>query len=250
MRERRRIGQRARERGVKRGANGGGGPTASEDAIATVMQSRGLSSIVTQWVEEPSGGRDRGPVALLRAWVEVLLRPHQFFRAGVAPGDQGPGLVFVATVVLIEEGTRLALVEDAAPVVAGRPLASRVLVLALVVVLVAPLVLHLIAAIQTLLLIPFVSDRAGISETVQAIAYATAPCVLAGVPISALRVTCGAYGAVLLAIGISRVHGTSLARAATVSAIPSALVFGYGFRGFAAAAALFGTDVSLVGTVL
>ena len=49
---------------------------------------------MTTWVENPTGGRDRGPRNLVRAWIEVLVRPQQFFRNGVAPGDQAPGLVF------------------------------------------------------------------------------------------------------------------------------------------------------------
>ncbi|PSQ39591.1 hypothetical protein BRD13_02695, partial [Halobacteriales archaeon SW_5_70_135] len=64
---------------------------------------------MTQWVEEPSGGRDRGPVALVRAWAEVLARPFRFFETGVAPDDQAPGLVFAAAVVLVEELVRLAV---------------------------------------------------------------------------------------------------------------------------------------------
>jgi hypothetical protein len=210
------------------------------------MRSRFSSPNVTQWVEEPAGGRDRGLAALGRAWLEVLVRPRRFFRAGVAPGDQAPGLVFAVGVVCVEEATRLALVPGT-PVVAGRPLSTRALVLALAVVLVAPLVLHLVAAIQTLLLIPFVSDRAGISETVQVIAYASAPCVLAGVPIPALRVLCGLYGATLLVVGLAVVHEISLPRAALLGALPAALVFGYGFRGFAAAAELLdGADILTV----
>jgi hypothetical protein len=76
-----------------------------------------------------------------------------------------------------------------------------------------------------------VKERGGVSETVQTIAYATAPCVFAGVPIPGLRVVCALYGAGLLAIGISEIHRTSLLRAAVVSAIPSLFVFGYGFGG-------------------
>jgi hypothetical protein len=204
------------------------------------MRTRALLPDVTQWVEEPAGGRDRGPAGLARAWVEVLVRPRRFFETGVAPGDQAPGLVFAAGVVLIEEGTRIALVPRAVPTVAGQPLVSRALALALAVVLIAPLVLHLVAAIQTLLLVPFVADRAGISETVQVIAYASAPCVLAGFPIPALRLACCLYGAVLLAVGLAVVHDTSLPRAAVLGALPAAIVFGYGFRGFAAVAALIG----------
>ena len=201
---------------------------------------------MTQWVEEPTGGRDRGPVALAQAWVEVLVRPRRFFRTGVAPGDQAPGLVFAASVVLVEEGTRLALVSPA-PVVAAWPVASRVLVLALAVVLVAPLCLHLVAAIQTLFLRAIVPDRAGISETVQVLAYASAPCVFSGLTIPAVRVVCGVYGTALLVIGLAVVHGTSLARATVAGAVPAALVFGYGFRGFAAATTLLGDASALVG---
>jgi hypothetical protein len=201
------------------------------------MRSCGLSSSVTQWVEEPAGGRDRGPLALGRAWKEVLSRPRRFLPTGIGPGDQAPGLVFAAGVVLIEEAIRLTLVPGT-PVVAGRPLASRVLLLALAVVLVAPVVLHLVAASQTLLLMPLVADRAGISETVQVIAYASAPCVLAGLPVPAIRLFCGLYGAVLLVVGLAVVHGTGIGRATIAGALPAALVFGYGFRGFAAAAEL------------
>jgi hypothetical protein len=214
------------------------------------MRIRALLPDVTQWVEEPAGGRDRGPAGLARAWVEVLVRPRRFFESGVAPGDQAPGLVFAAGVVLIEEAIRLSVVPGASPTVAGQPLVARALVLALAVVLIAPLTLHLIAAIQTLLLIPFVADRAGISETVQVIAYASAPCVLAGFPIPLLRLACGLYGAALLAIGLAVVHDASLPRAAVLGAIPAALVFGYGFRGFRAAAELLGgagTPTALIG---
>lgn len=193
---------------------------------------------MTQWVENPTGGRDRGPVAVVRAWVEVLVRPRRFFRTGVAPGDQAPGLVFAAAVVLVEEVTRLVFVRDAYPVVAGQPLASRALGLAMAVVLVAPAALHLTTALQTVILVPFVDDRAGVSETVQVIAYATAPCVFAGPPVPALRLVCAAYGTVLLAVGIDELHGVGFPRVLPLVAVPAAVVFGYGFRGFLAAEAV------------
>lgn len=177
-------------------------------------------------------------MALARAWLEVLVRPRRFFRAGVAPGDQAPGLAFVMTVVAIEEATRFALVPGAYPVVAGQRFASGVLALVVIVGLVAPLALHLTAAIQTLVLIPLADDRAGVSETVQVIAYASAPCVLAGLPIPVLRLACTLYGTALLVVGTAEVHDTDLGRAAIVAALPGVLVFGYAFRGFAAAEAL------------
>ena len=195
---------------------------------------------MTTWIEEPRGGRDRGPRALARAWVEVLLRPHRFFRAGVAPGDQAPGLTFAMTVVLVEEASRLALSPGAIPAVAGGRLLSAVLVVAVAVLVVTPAALHLLAAVQTLPLLVLAHDRAGVSETVQVLAYASAPCVLAGVPLPGVRVAATAYGTVLLAIGLGTVHGLGRRRAALAAAVPAALLFGYGFRGFDALATLLG----------
>src|SRR6056297_2097526 len=107
---------------------------------------------MTQWVENPTGGRNRGPAALARAWVEVLVNPRRFFERGIAPGDQAPGLVFAVAVVLAEEATRFALVPGAAPTFGGRPALSAAFGLALAALFVAPAVLHLTAALQTVLL--------------------------------------------------------------------------------------------------
>ncbi|MFB6142555.1 MAG: YIP1 family protein [Halorientalis sp.] len=190
---------------------------------------------MTKWVENPTGGRERGPVAIARAWTEVMVRPRRFFRTGVAPGDQAPGLVFAGLVVLVSEATRMALVADAYPVLPGQPIASRALLLALAVVVVTPAALHLTTALQTLILRPFVADRGGVSETVQVFAYATAPCVLAGVPVPALRVVCALYGSVLLVVGIDERHGVGFPTVVPLTAVPAAVIFGYGFRGFLAA---------------
>ncbi|MFB6184918.1 MAG: YIP1 family protein [Haloarculaceae archaeon] len=193
---------------------------------------------MTQWVSEPAGGRERGPVALARAWFEVITNPRAFFRAAVVPGDQAPGLVFAAAVVLVAAGTRLLTRPGGYPVLGGRPIASGLLWLALIVLLVTPAALHLTAAVQTLVLVPFVDDRAGVSETVQVIAYATAPCVLAGLPVPGVVVVCCGYGTVLFVLGVATVHEVSLAQAALMAAIPAALVFGYGFGGVAAGTAV------------
>jgi len=193
---------------------------------------------MTQWVENPAGGRDRGPAALARAWVEVVSSPRRFFERGIAPGDQAPGLVFAMTVVLAEEATRFALVSGAAPSFGGRPALSALFGLALATLFVTPAVLHLTGALQTVLLMAFVRDRAGTSETVQVIAYATAPCIFAGVPSPTVRAACAIYGAGLFFVGLRTVHDTSLPRALVAGAIPAALVFGYAFRGFAAIAEL------------
>jgi hypothetical protein len=195
---------------------------------------------VTQWIENPEGGRDRGPRALARAWFEVLTSPRRFFRAGVAPADQAPGLFFLMAVVLVSEGTRYALEAGAAPAIGGRPYAGAVFGLAATVFLIAPLSLHLFVALQTVILRFFVSDRAGVSETVQVMAYATAPCVFAGLPYPRVRVVCAVYGFALLVVGMAVVHDAPYRRIVPAVAVPGAFGFGYAFRGFGAARALVG----------
>jgi hypothetical protein len=193
---------------------------------------------VTTWVDTPGEGRERGPVGLGRAWVDVLVHPRTFFREGVVPGDQAPGLVFVVVVAVVFVASRFLLVPSSVPAIEGGPLLSAALALLAVGLLVAPATLHLTAAIQTLLLVALVDDRAGVSETVQTIAYATAPCLFAGVPIPELRGVCALYGAFLLVVGLAEVHGTTLARAAVAGAVPASLVFGYAFGGFGAIVAV------------
>lgn len=193
---------------------------------------------MTQWIEDPEGGRDRGPRAIGRAWVEILVAPTRFFRAAVAPADQAPGLFFLMAVVSIEEASRYLLVSGAAPSIGGRPYAGSLLALALTVFLVAPLGLHLFVALQTVILRMFVSDRAGVSETVQVMAYASAPCVFAGVPMPAVGAACAAYGFGLLVVGMAVVHDAPYRRIVPAVAVPGALGFGYAFRGFEAASTL------------
>lgn len=195
---------------------------------------------MTQWVR-PGGGRERGPVGLAKAWVALLVQPRRFFRDGIAPGDQAPGLVFAMAVVLVEEASRYALDPTAIPAVLDGRLPSAAFALTVAVLLVTPLVLHLVAAVLVLgqLAIPE-SRRAGVSETVQVVAYATAPCALAGVPSPGLRALCGLYGAVLLVLGVHARNDVSLPIAAALAVVPAALVFGYAFRAFAAWRALVG----------
>lgn len=202
---------------------------------------------MTQWVKHPTGGRSRGPRGVARAWVNVLFRTRSFFERTVTPGDQAPALVFTMVVVLLEEAIRFALVPAAIPTFDTYDAFAAPFALALAVLLIAPAALHLVAAVQTLLLMALVADRAGISETVQVIAYATAPCVFAGIPVPAVRVLCTLYGAVLLVVGLSIRHDVSVPRALVAGGIPAALVFGYAFRGFAALDALALQVVGLLG---
>lgn len=185
---------------------------------------------VTQWVASTDGGRARGVRAIARAWFEATTAPSRFFKTGVAPGDQAPGVTFAMTVVLLEELTRFALVDDPYPVVADEPLLSGVLWLGVAVVFVAPVALHLLAALQTLLLIVLAPDRGGVSESVQVLGYATAPCAFAGIPDPTVRAIAGLYAFALLVVGLQTVHGVTRRRALVVAAIPGTAAFGYGFR--------------------
>jgi hypothetical protein len=193
---------------------------------------------VTTWVENPSGGRERGLRGLARAWIEVLVRPRRFFRNGVAPGDQAPALVFAVAVAAAYASLLILFGGGRAPGWASDSLLRAVVAVALVGVLVAPAVLHLLAALQTLALMAVASDRAGVSETVQVIAYAAAPAPLAAAPLPWLRVVCTAYGTALLVVGLAEIHDTTAVRAAVAGVVPAALLFGYGFGGFDALFAL------------
>ncbi len=207
---------------------------------------------MTQWVEQSAGGRERGPAAVVRAWAEILRRPRQFFRAAIAPGDQAPGLVFASMVVLFEEGSRFLVVELASrglvstapfpyPAIGGFSPGIAVLAVLGIIVFVTPATVHLTAALQTLLLVPSAPERGGVSETVQVMCYAMAPCVLAGLPSPEVRVLVTAWGAALYIVGTAVVHGLRLPLAAVVGALPAAIIFGYGFRGFDALLRLVGS---------
>lgn len=208
---------------------------------------------MTTWIES-SGGRERGAAGLVRAWVGVCVAPRRFFQTAISTGDQAPGLTFAIVVTLVHAIPRL-LVWSTGPIL------MRVLVLLLVVVFLTPLVLHLCGAVETLALIGLVPDRAGVSQTIQLLGYAGAPCALSGVSLMALCVgpawlcafspelvalvwvvTAG-YGTVLAVLGTAIVHDTSLVRAGAAAALPSVLVFGYGFRGIEGIAQLAGTLV-------
>lgn len=192
---------------------------------------------MTTWVENPEGGRARGPRGLARAWAEVLVRPRRFFQNGIAPADQAPGLVFGVLVALVVAGGRLGTGEIPAlpPFVPEAGVLRAVLVLLAVGLFLAPATFHLAAALATVGLAVVAPNRGGVSETVQLVAYATAPCVFVAVPWPALRVACCLYGTVLLIIGTTVRHDCSVPRATLAMALPAALVFGVGFGGFAAA---------------
>ena len=201
---------------------------------------------MTTWVETTGDGRGRGPVGIARAWAAVLRRPRRFFTTGVAPGEQAPGLAFAVVVAVVYVAGLLAvqpgliLGTSVVPILGGSTGLTMLLVLLVTAVVAAPAGLHLTAAIQTVLLMLTVDDRAGVSETVQVVAYATAPCALTWIPVPAVAAACTLYGAGLLLVGLATVHETSLPRAIVAGLIPAVLVFGVGFRGLWLLATLVG----------
>lgn len=191
---------------------------------------------MTRWIDAGTG-RARGPLAVCRAWVGVLRHPGEFFRSAVASGDQVPGLTFAAAAATPAVLVRAA-VEDVPVAFPGLPAVSRLFAAVAILVLVVPIGLHLAAAVETVALAALAPDRGGVSETVQVIGYATAPCALAGLPVPAVRVACALYGTVLLAVGTAVVHRVGPVRATLIAAAPGALVFGLGYGGIEAAETL------------
>lgn len=212
---------------------------------------------MTTWVETPRGGRERGPRGLVRAWLEVLRRPRRFFENGVAPGDQAPGLVFAVSVAVVYVATRFAVLPSARPTFFASEAASIFVGLLVAALIIAPVALHLVAALEVLILMVVVRDRAGVSETVQVIGYATAPMALAGVGVpsalatvpylpelvAAWRLGLALWGTCLLVVGMAIVHDTSLGRATLAVAVPAVVVFGYLFGGVFAFETLTGIQV-------
>jgi hypothetical protein len=150
-------------------------------------------------------------------------------------------LVFAALVVLLEEASRVAVVKLALPTgpfpypsIGSFTPGVTVLALLAIIIFVVPATVHLTAAIQTLLLVPVADERGGISETVQLMCYSMAPCVLAGLPFPEVRLAVTAWGAGMYILGTSVVHRIRIPVASLVGALPAAILFGYGFRGFAA----------------
>ncbi|QKG93387.1 hypothetical protein EXE43_14665 [Halorubrum sp. SS5] len=198
-----------------------------------------------------SGGRPRGPRGIARTWAEVLVRPRRAFANGITPGDQAPALTFAVAVAAAFTLGWIASDPAAMPaVVPSSPLLSQAVVFLVVVALAAPVGLHLTAAAATVAVVVAsveiadghfaLRDRGGVSETVQAVAYASSPMALAGPVIPELRVACGAYAAVLLFVGFREVHGLGPLRTAVAAVPPAALGYGVGYRAVAAARTLLG----------
>ena len=187
---------------------------------------------MTTWIDTPEGGRDRGPRALVRAWMEVLVRPRRFFGSAIAPADQAPALFFAVAVTATSVGGLFLAVPGLPPTVGGSPLVGGAVLGGVLVLLVTPVTLHLTAAVGTIALVVLAPDRGGVSETVQLVGYASAPLALVPVPVALAgtpvdtAVWAGiAYAAALLIVGITTRHRTGTIRA-VLAAVPPVVFAG------------------------
>ena len=198
---------------------------------------------------ETPAGRARGPRGIVQAWIAVLTRPTRFFARGVVPGDQAPGLTFAAVVAGVFTLGWTATEPAVVPSIAESVALSAVVVVLVVTALAAPVGLHLTAALATLsLLVASVDvtpsfrllERCGVSETVQVVAYASAPMALAGPAIPGLRMLCGAYATLLLLLGLRTVHETTPLRTLVAGVPPALFGYGVGYRVVAAVRTVLG----------
>jgi len=177
------------------------------------------------------------------------VRPRRLFVNGVAPGDQAPALTFaIAVAAAFTLGWLIADPAVVPGIVASVPVSALVTLL-VVIVLAAPVGLHLTAAVATVSVIVAsveyddgfgLRDRGGVSETVQVVAYASSPMALAGPPIPLLRIACGAYAVALLLIGFRVVHRMTPLRTLVAGVPPALLGYGVCYRVIASVRTLLG----------
>ena len=177
------------------------------------------------------------------------MRPRRLFANGVAPGDQAPALTFaIAVAAAFTLGWLIADPAAVPGIVASVPVSALVTLL-VVIVLAAPVGLHLTAAVATVSVIVAsveyddglgLRDRGGVSETVQVVAYASSPMALAGPPIPLLRIACGAYAVALLLIGFRVVHRMTPLRTLVAGVPPALLGYGVCYRVIASVRTLLG----------
>lgn len=178
-----------------------------------------------------------------------MVRPRRFFVNGVSPGDQAPALTFAIVVAALFTLGWIVVDSSVIPSIVGSVPLSAVILLLVVIAMAAPVGLHLTAAVATISVIVAsvdidselsLRDRGGVSETVQVVAYASSPMILAGPPIPVLRIGCGVYATLLLLIGFRTVHGMTPLRTLIAGVPPALFGYGVGYRTVASVRTLLG----------
>lgn len=165
----------------------------------------------------------------VRLWGETLLTPWRVFPGGIRPGEQLPAVIFTVLVTGAWVAVRVAVDPGAVPVLGDAPVVSMLIWAALLAVVVAPVAVHVMAAVATVVLIAIASDRAGVSETVQTVAFAMAPAPVLATGVAELQVLATIYGTFLVMYGLSAVHRVSPERALLAGAVPAYVLFVVGF---------------------
>lgn len=154
-------------------------------------------------------------------WFRVVLDPNGFFRdVNEEETGQRHALFFFTGVVL------LARLPD---VILNGTTPFEFLLIAAVILLLSPPVLHVLSGIQYLALWLAASSDRGVDRTLRAVAYGAAPAVLAWVPVIGVIAF---YGAYLQYVGLRAGHELSRWRAAAAAAVPAVLLYGLVFNGF------------------
>lgn len=160
------------------------------------------------------------PPDLAGKWYGVVVRPRRFFdRVNRDERGQRAALTFFTAVLLVGRARTVAS--------AGTPL--RAAAIAAMLLLLSPVVLHVVTALQYLAVWLVTERDEGVDRTLRAVAYGSAPGALAAAPYLGAVSFLGIW---LVAVGIAEGHGLRRRRAAAAAAVPSLLLFGIVFGGF------------------
>lgn len=185
-----------------------------------------------------NGGTDRSDrppsaphamVETVRVWILTLIVPWRVFPNRIRRGEQLRAILFTILVAGAWVAVRVAVDFGSFPVLGNAPELSVLIWALLLAVVVAPIGVHVAAAIATLVLVAVATDRAGVSETVQTVAFAMAPAPAIAVGVAEVQVVAALYGSVLLVYGLWAVHEITLERAVLAGLLPVYLLFVVGF---------------------
>ncbi|MDY7081650.1 MAG: YIP1 family protein [Halobacteria archaeon] len=160
-------------------------------------------------------------VDAVEKWYSVMVNPYGFYSTiNAEERGQKNGLVFFVLVTLV---ARVPTFYE------GNANMFKFAVLTAVLLLVSPALLHIITGIQYLALWLVTDEDRGVDRTLRAVAYSTAPAVVAWIPgvgIVAL------YGVYLQYVGIREGHKIGRVRAAVAVAVPAVLLYSVGYLGY------------------
>lgn len=164
-------------------------------------------------------------------WVSVLVNPVELFEwVNQEERGQSSALAFFISVALISKVPEYVVYQLSSSSVSINTDPVNVFLFAVLVLLFSPVFLHIVTAFQYLLLWFVTDEDEGVDNTLRALAYGSAPALLAWVPV--IGVIAALYSLYLISIGIRVGHRISRLRAFIISLFPWLLLVGVGFSGF------------------